>query len=383
MLLAIQVSCGDMRLAEIIRSVDYVALGATVLLVAIGLAMLISATYTEAVISALFLRQAVAAIIALLLFSFMVYVHYRTHARLTWVMYGLGLGSLLAVTIFGTLVRGTVSRLSLFGVQVQPSEFMKIGLVLALAWIFSRASINRWRTLLLSALVVGVPAAFVLLEPDLGVAALLLAVWGGVILFQGVSWKVVTALVLLGIAVSSASWVWLLADYQKNRLATFLDPARDPRGGGYNVLQSIVALGSGGAFGRGLGHGPQSQLKFLPERHTDFILASLGEELGFVGVLLVVILYTILLWRILMTAQHTRDTFAQSVCVGVFVLLLVSFTVSAGMNMGLLPVTGIPLPLISFGGSNLVSTAILLGIVQSIRVYGRWMRPTPIEITHF
>jgi rod shape determining protein RodA len=349
----------------------------------LGLAMLVSATYTEAVVSALFLRQAVSAVIALLIGAGMVYIHYRTVARFTWVLYALGLGGLLTVAVFGTLVRGTVSRLTFFGVQVQPSEFMKVGLILALAWLLSRAPAVRWRPFFLSAAATAVPVGLVLLEPDLGVAALLATIWVGLLLFQGVSWKVVSALAMIGALIFTGSWFWLLADYQKDRLATFLDPTSDPQGAGYNVLQSIIALGSGGLFGRGLGHGPQSQLKFLPERHTDFILASLGEELGFVGILLVITLYTILLWRIAITAKRTRDPFAQLFCVGVFILLLVSFTVSAGMNMGLLPVTGIPLPLVSFGGSNLVTTGILLGIVQSIRVYGRWMRPAPIEISHF
>lgn len=370
-----------MRLAEIARSIDYVALGATLLLIAVGLAMLVSATYTEAVISALFLRQAVSAALALVVLVAAAYIHYHTVARYAWIIYGVGVGSLLAVAAFGTLVRGTVSRLTILGVQVQPSEFMKVGLILALAWLLSRLA--RPRSFIFSALATALPMSLVLLEPDLGVAVLLLVIWVGLLVFQGISWKVVTALLLLGGLTFGASWQWLLADYQKARLLTFLDPASDPQGAGYNVLQSIVALGSGGAFGRGLGHGPQSQLKFLPERHTDFILASIGEELGFIGVLLVIALYTVLLWRILITARRTRDPFAQNYCVGVFILLLLSFTVSAGMNMGLLPITGIPLPLVSFGGSNLIATAILLGLVQSIRVHGRWMRPAPIEITHF
>lgn len=371
-----------MRLAEIIRSLDYVALGAAALLIAIGLAMLVSATYTQSVISALFVRQAISAAIGLTLLSAATYVHYHTTARYAWVIYGAGIASLAAVTIFGTLVRGTVSRLSIFGVQVQPSEFMKIGLIVALAWITSRIP-KRWAAFIASLGTVAVPVTLVMLEPDLGVAALLISIWAGLVLFHGLSWRAVAILVLVGALSAGAAWQWLLVDYQKDRLITFLDPASDPQGAGYNVLQSIVAFGSGGLFGRGLGHGPQSQLKFLPERHTDFILASIGEELGFIGVLLVLALYTILLWRILVTIRRTRDIFAQHICVGVFILLLVSFTVSAGMNMGLLPVTGIPLPLVSFGGSNLVTTCVLLGLIQSIRVYGRWVRPAPVEIDHF
>ena len=149
------------------------------------------------------------------------------------------------------------------------------------------------------------------------------------------------------------------------------------------MVQSIVALGSGRLFGRGLGHGPQSQLKFLPEQHTDFIFASIGEELGFVGVTVVIILYAILLWRILVIARTTQDLFGQLLCVGTFLVFLLSFVVAVGMNMGLLPVTGIPLPLVSYGGSNLLSTFVLLGIVQSVRVYSKWVQAPPGEISSF
>jgi len=143
----------------------------------------------------------------------------------------------------------------------------------------------------------------------------------------------------------------------------------------------MVALGSGGWLGRGLGHGPQSQLQFLPERHTDFFLASLGEELGLLGVAVVLSLYTIVLWRILRVARTTQDKFGRLLAVGVFGLLLVSLLVGGGMNMGILPVTGIPLPLLSYGGSNLVSTFMLLGIVQSVYAYSKWVQAPPVEIS--
>ena len=213
-------------------------------------------------------------------------------------------------------------------------------------------------------------------------AVLILLLWLAMIIFVGTSWRVISVLGVLGLAGTISAWQWLLADFQQARIHTFLNPAADPLGAGYNVVQSIVALGSGSWFGKGLGHGPQSQLQFLPEQHTDFILASLGEELGFLGIVLIVVLYVILLWRIIRLARITRDPFGRNIAVGTYLILLISFFINAGMNMGLLPVTGIPLPLISYGGSSLVATLLLLGIVQSIHAHNEWVREPPSELMY-
>lgn len=372
-----------MRASEIIRSFDWIALGAAALLIALGLVMLASATYTEGVFSSVFIRQATAAGIGLLLLVLLTFVHHRTIVRYTWLAYLLGVLGLVGVAVFGTLVRGTVSRLEFFGVQIQPSEFVKVGFLLTLAWLGSRLPRPNLKMVVVTGFALALPVAFILLEPDLGMAALLVATWFGLLVFRGLPGKWVIVLLLAGAVIGVGSWQWFLADYQKERLQTFLDPSRDPLGGGYNITQSVIALGSGQFLGRGLGHGPQSQLKFLPERHTDFILASIGEELGFLGIGLVIVLYAILLWRIFLVTRTTRDPFVQIYSAGVFLLFLASFIVSAGMNMGVLPVTGIPLPLVSFGGSNLVSTCILLGILHSMRVQGKWTDAPPAELSHF
>jgi rod shape determining protein RodA len=287
---------------------------------------------------------------------------------------------LVLVGQIAPVIRGTTSRITIYGTQIQPSEFMKIAIIITLAWLFARLSVTRV-SLLASGLLVGVAAALIVIEPDIGMAALICLLWGALIIFLGASWRSVSLIILLAAVAFLASWFWLFADYQKDRLSTFIDPGRDPLGAGYNINQSIVAFGSGGLFGRGLGHGPQSQLKFLPERHTDFILASVGEELGFVGISLITGLYTVLLWRVIKVVQATKDPFGQYLAVSIFFILLISFFVSASMNMGLLPVTGIPLPLVSYGGSNLVATMILLGIVQSIKRYSHWLRQPPLELT--
>lgn len=372
-----------MRAADTIRSLDWIIVGAAGLLTCLGLAMLVSATYTEGVFSGLFIRQAIAAAISFVALFFFAFIHYRTVERYAWLLYGAGVLGLTAVGIFGMLIRGTVSRLQVLGVQIQPSEFMKIGLIAVFAWLSARFSNRPRKMVLISVLSLTLPIILVLLEPDLGVAALLVALWLGLIFFLGLPWRYGVVIILLGAVAFAGAWQFFLADYQKDRLRTFLDPTHDPLGAGYNITQSIVALGSGRLLGRGLGHGPQSQLKFLPERHTDFILASIGEELGFLGICLVIFLYTVLLWRIARFARRTQDGFTQAFAVSAFLLLLISFVVSAGMNIGLLPVTGIPLPLVSYGGSHLLVTCIILGILQSMHVHGKWTEVPPSEIAHF
>lgn len=371
-----------MQFFEALRSLDWIAAAAAILLMLIGLAAIFSSTYTEQTFTGLFIRQAVAGLVAIGLFFLLAFFPYHSLRRYTAVVYGVGVIGLLTVGVLGQVIRGTISRLSIFGVQIQPSEFMKIGLVLVLAWLFAQHKQIGWKNTFFSAVLVGLPTALIMLEPDIGVAGLIILMWGSLLIFLGLPWRAILMLGALSLVVVAAAWHWLFLDYQKDRFLTFLDPTRDPLGAGYNVVQSIVALGSGQVFGRGLGHGPQSQLKFLPEQHTDFIMASLGEELGFVGVAVVISLYLVLLWRILKIATSTQDRFGQILCAGTFLILIISFVVSAGMNMGLLPVTGIPLPLVSYGGSNLVTTFMLLGMVQSVQVYSRWVQAPPMEISH-
>lgn len=373
-----------MRLFDMLRSLDWLMIGAALLLVLIGLAMLFSATYTQQnLLFSRFSRQVVALLFSIIVAIFIARIPYHAIRRYVIPIYALGLGGLVTVAVLAQVIRGAASRLNVAGFQLQPSEFAKISIIIMLAWLLSRQGRVRWQNFIHTALAVGLPVFLIGREPDLGVAVLLLAMWGGVLLFIGLPWRVIAVLAGIGAGGFAIAWHWLFAAYQKARILVFFDPTSDPLGAGYNVVQSIVALGSGRLFGRGLGHGPQSQLKFLPEQHTDFILASIGEELGFIGVGVVVILYGILLWRILKIARTTQDLFGQLLCIGTFFILLLSLVVAVGMNMGLLPVTGIPLPLVSYGGSNLLSTFVLLGIVQSVRVYSKWVQAPPGEMSYF
>ncbi|OGY31528.1 MAG: rod shape-determining protein RodA [Candidatus Andersenbacteria bacterium RIFCSPHIGHO2_02_FULL_45_11] len=372
-----------MKLRSLLPSIDWTLVASAALLAGIGLAMLASAADTGGGVSPFLLRQGIAFAVGGALIVIMMKIPYHNWRRIAPAVFGIGLIMQLIVLGAGRIIRGTVSRLDLFGVQVQPSEFVKVALVLVLAWILAKGRTNAWRQFAITAATLALPLILVMQEPDLGMAVLMSALWLGMMIVFGMPWRIVMIVLLIAFAAFGTAWQTVFLDYQKERILTFLNPTADPLGSGYNVTQSIIALGSGQIFGRGLGHGPQSQLKFLPERHTDFILASVGEELGFVGIALVVILYTVLLWRILLVARTTRDPFGQAISVGAFLLLLIGFTVNSGMNMGLLPVTGIPLPFISYGGSNLITSCFLLGLVESVKIHSRFTQEGPGELTSF
>ncbi len=349
----------------------------------VGLAMLVSATYAHATLSPLFITQSIAAGICLVVMLLIARMPYHAWRKYAFLVYIAGIISLATVSWIGPVIRGTTSRLSILGFQIQPSELMKVAIVISVAWLLSRYQIIRLKQVVITLGFITIPVILVLAEPDIGMAFLIICTIIGMLIFLGMQWRIVGVLALLGSIIMVGAWHWTLLDYQKNRILTFLDPTADPLSAGYNVTQSMIAFGSGQLLGRGLGHGPQSQLKFLPERHTDFILASLGEELGFIGILLVITLYAIMLWRILAIARTTNDPFGQLISVGVFFTMLISFTVSVGMNMGILPVTGIPLPLVSYGGSNLVTTFFLIGLVESVKAHNRFVQAPPKEISHF
>ena len=230
----------------------------------------------------------------------------------------------------------------------------------------SQEKIKDIRYVLLSAVYVSIPALLILIEPDLGSALVIFFTWLGMLLCSKMNKKHLAVLLLVGVLASSFGWFFVLHEYQKNRIYTFLDPSQDPQGRGYNVLQSIIAVGSGGIFGRGVGRGLQSQLKFLPERQTDFIFASTAEELGLLGGIFILTMFGVIFSRLLAAARRARDNFGMYLTLGIFFMFLVQVVVNIGMNVGLVPVTGIPLPLLSYGGSSLLTTMFALGLAQSV-----------------
>jgi len=205
-----------------------------------------------------------------------------------------------------------------------------------------------------------------MLQPDLGSAIVLWFIWFGMMLMAGAKKKHIVLIIILVIAFGVAGWFFALKDYQKQRLETFINPANDPLGAGYNLTQSMIAVGAGQFIGRGLGFGSQSQLHFLPESQTDFIFAVIGEEMGLAGVMVMLLLFALIFWRIFLIIKNSKDDFTAFFASGVFILLMMQLFTNIGANIGLLPITGVTLPLISHGGSSMIFVLLLLGIIESI-----------------
>ncbi|MFN4088163.1 MAG: rod shape-determining protein RodA [Alphaproteobacteria bacterium] len=301
----------------------------------------------------------------------MAFVDVRFYLRWAYLVYLVALVLLVAVELVGLTGMGATRWLDLGIVSVQPSEMMKLGLILALARYFhdlDEADVNRLWALAPPALMIGLPTLLVLKQPDLGTALLMIAV-GTVLLFvAGLAlWKFFAAAAVLA-ACAPVAWS-MLHDYQRRRVTTFLDPESDPLGAGYHILQSKIALGSGGLFGRGFLQGSQSQLNFLPEKQTDFVFTMLAEEAGLMGCLFVLLLFALVIALCYAIALRSENQFGRLVCVGVAALLFVHVFINVAMVMGLMPVVGIPLPLVSYGGSAMLTVLLGLGLVLSISVH--------------
>ena len=292
-------------------------------------------------------------------------VDYRLFASFSAALYGIGLLLLLITLVFGPLTRGSIRWITLGPLTIQPSELIKPIMILVLARFAVHWKLHRAKQGIAYLLLLAVPLLLVFKQPDLG-SSLVLAAAGLSIAFMGGISLRAFALILAGIVVLLPLTGSLLKPYQRERLVSFLDPYADPLGSGYSVIQSVIAVGSGQIVGRGLGHGTQSQLRFLPERHSDFIFASLAEELGIVGALVILGCYLALFVRLLRICRQANDSFGSLIAIGVFSTIFFQMTVNIGMNLGLLPVTGITLPLISSGGSSLLATSASLGLAQSV-----------------
>ncbi len=357
-----------------LRQFDWFLFAAVFALVLMGLAAIYSVALSQVSADFIFVKkQVLALVIGSVFFGLFALSNYRLLRSYSLVLYVIGILLLIGVLIFGTTVRGTTGWFSMAGFSFQPVELMKIILVIVLARYFSERARRRlgWREILESGALTALPAGLVLFQPDLGSALVLIALWGVVVIVAGIR-KLQLLILAVGFSlVSVLSWFWVLAEYQKARIMTFLTPASDPLGQGYNVMQAIIAIGSGGWFGRGLGFGSQSQLKFLPEAQTDFIFAVIAEELGFFGVLLVLVAFAFLMARILRLIKLASDNFTSYLLLGIGTVIFFQFLVNIGMNLGLLPVTGIALPLVSYGGSSLLMVLIMVGIVESIALRTR------------
>lgn len=283
-------------------------------------------------------------------------------------LYLISIFLLVCVLIFGTELNGTKGWFIFAGISFQPVEFVKLALLVQFARYFGEHARRKfgWKEIFGSGFLVLIPFLLVMAQPDMGSAAILLGTWGVLLFYSGLRWIHAGVLFCSSVIAGIFGWLFIFADYQKDRLLVFLNPEIDPLVSGYNIAQAKIAIGSGGFFGRGLGFGSQSQLQFLPESQTDFIFSVIAEELGFFGICILMIAMLLILWRILRSAQLAKDHFTKFLLLGIFSLFAVQFVVNIGVNLSLLPTTGIALPFVSYGGTSLLLSLILIGIVQSI-----------------
>jgi rod shape determining protein RodA len=288
------------------------------------------------------------------------------------VLYVIGIILLIVVDVVGHVGKGAQRWLDLGFMRFQPSELMKLAVPMMLAWYFSeRALPPRSSQLMIAGGIIAVPVALTAVQPDLGTALLIAAAGFFVLWFAGLSWKLMVGLITAAAPLSWLLWHFYMVDYQRNRVLTFLNPESDPLGKGYHIIQSKIAIGSGGLYGKGYFQGTQSQLEFVPERHTDFIFAVLGEELGFLGALMLLLLFGFIIARGLMIATQAQETYTRLLAGSLTLSFFVYVFVNVGMVTGLLPVVGVPLPLVSYGGTASVTLLAGFGMVMSLHTHRR------------
>jgi rod shape determining protein RodA len=353
---------------RLLQNVDWPLLGATVGLVILSASTLASLQVGRAG-GGVALRQLAWFGVGLVALVVIVSVDYRRLVRAAPLLYVFGLLTLVAVFVIGRTVSGARRWLMVGPVSVQPSELFKLCFVLMAVWFLT----SRWAqpigktVLLMAAPLAAVPAVLILKQPDLGTALLLFPVLIALLVAAGMSMRLLGGLVLAGVAATPVAWL-VLKDYQRERILVFLDPFRDPLGSAYNVIQAKIAIGSGQLLGKGVAGATQSRLAFLPERHTDFIFAVFAETWGFVGCLVLLICYALLLLRGFDIAASTREPVGRLVALGVIALMATQVLVNVGMVTGLIPVVGIPLPFMSYGGSSMVVSMMALGLLLSVRM---------------
>lgn len=287
--------------------------------------------------------------------------------------WGIAVAVLAGLLLFGKITKGAASWIALPFFAIEPSDPMKILIILVLAKYFSRRHIEiaHIRHIIVSGIYVFIPAILIFFQPDFGSAIILFLIWLGMVTVSGVSKKHLLLVFLIIAIVFGASWLFVFKPYQKDRILTFLHPLKDIRGAGYNAYQSMIAVGSGQVFGKGIGFGTQSRLEFLPEHQTDFIFAAFAEEWGLIGVFFIFIFWGIIIWRILKISILGRGNFESFFGMGLAIFLMAHFTVHVGMNIGLLPITGTTLPFMSYGGSHMITVFAGLGILMGMRRYAR------------
>lgn len=354
------------RCLRFVKNFDWPLFVSAVLLLGFSVAIIYSTTFSIAGGSEA-IQQAGYAIAGLILLLVVARSDYRTLKGWSGVLYLLTIILLLATKFFGHASLGAQRWINLGFFQFQPSEIAKVFMIISLAKFFSDNvdTMDRPATIIRSLIYVGIPTVLVAIQPDLGTALTMMVIYLVMLFISNFNKIFIAAASAAGI-LSIPVLFNFLHGYQKDRLTTFLNPTADPTGAGWNVNQAMIAIGSGKWFGRGLGHGPQSQLNFVPFKHTDFVFAALAEEMGFVGAFAIISLFAFILYRAVRIAQSSRDFFGMFLATGIFAMLFFHIVINIGMNMGIMPVTGIPLPLVSSGGTSIIITLLSIGILESI-----------------
>ena len=352
------------------RHFDYVLLAVTVALIALGVVMIYSATSSTPDLGDLARRQLIYGLGGLILMVVTSLIDYRLLSSLGLVLYLITLGILGVVFILGQVLVGAQRWLDV-GLSIQPSELAKILTIIVLAKFLSdhEEDMQRWRYLLMALGILMPPVVLIYLQPHLSAAIVLAAVGGVMIFMGGIRWLHLAIMGLVGAAAAPVLW-FSLKEYMQQRVMIFLNPASD-LAASYNIEQALISIGSGGWVGKGLLRGSQSQLRFLRVRHADFIFSVIAEELGFVGSMVLLFLLVVMLWRLLRIADIARDSFGRLIAVGLVTVIFVQSVINIGMNLHLLPATGIPLPFVSHGGSALVTLLIGMGLAQSVSMRHR------------
>lgn len=322
-----------------------------------------------------FWKQGLWILVSLSAFLFVSQFEYRflKQTHVVVILYTFILGILSLLFVVGHISKGAESWFKIAGVAFQPIDLMKLVLIIVLAKYFSRRhiAIANIRHIIVSGVYAFIPFVLVILQPDFGSAMVLVAIWFGMVLVSGISKTHLFTVILMAIIIFSLAWKFVFKPYQKARIMNFVYPLQDIRGTGYNAYQSTIAVGSGGLYGKGVGFGTQSRLNFLPEYRTDFIFAAFAEEWGFIGSLLLLLFFSIILYKLAIFALVADSTFEALFTYGVIIWITTHIAINVGMNIGIMPVTGIPLPFMSYGGSHLLAECIALGMCVAMKRYAR------------
>lgn len=355
-----------------IKRMDWVLIIAAVLLVAFGMVAIYSSSLRGGDFSNLYKQLGFfgASLVLMFLVSLVDNRTIRENPLIILTLYFLCILALIGIFFFAPEIRGIKSWYKIGSFSFDPIEPLKIVLILMLAKYFSRRHVELYKIkhIILSGLYAFIPSVLIFLQPEFGSVMIILSIWIGILLVSGIRVRDFLLLCLAFVLVFTLSWTFILKDYQKNRIFSFIAPHDDPLGEGWSQNQTKISIGSGGMFGKGIGKGSQTQYGFLPEPQTDFIFSVIGEEMGLLGTAGLLALFGVLFWRILKIALDARSNFSRLFATGLALSIFFQMVINIGMNLGFLPVIGIPLPLVSYGGSNLLFTFIALGLLQNMKI---------------